>query len=131
MSSTTILAARRVLPPDLIVPAQASAPRMKETGPDAVPPLASGSIEPRMFDRLIPEPAPAPEDTPLPGVPVEDRLHRVLHGEDEAGRALRALLEADVEPDGRVERRNLVDQDEGQLDLEGVVVLVAGEVAAL
>ena len=38
-SSTTIFAARRVLPPDLIVPAQASAPRMNETGPDAVPPL--------------------------------------------------------------------------------------------
>jgi hypothetical protein len=35
MSRTTILAARRVLPPDLIVPAEASAPRMKLTGPDA------------------------------------------------------------------------------------------------
>jgi len=35
MSSTTILAARRVLPPDLIVPADASAPRMKDTGPEA------------------------------------------------------------------------------------------------
>ena len=58
MSSTTIFAARRVLPPDLIVPAQASAPRMKETGPEAVPPLDSGSIEPRMFDRLMPEPEP-------------------------------------------------------------------------
>src|ERR1700741_5209568 len=57
-SSTTILAARRVLPPDLIVPAHASAPRMKETGPDAVPPLASGSIEPRMFERLMPDPEP-------------------------------------------------------------------------
>src|SRR6185503_8620355 len=57
-SSTTIFAARRVLPPDLIVPAQESAPRMKETGPEAVPPLASGSIEPRMFDRLMPEPEP-------------------------------------------------------------------------
>ena len=34
----TILAARRVLPPDLMVPAEASAPRMKLTGPDAVPP---------------------------------------------------------------------------------------------
>src|SRR3981081_4251118 len=98
-SSTTILAARRVLPPDLIVPAQASAPRMKDTGPEAVPPLASGSIEPRMFDRLIPEAAPAAEDHSLLGVPLEDRLHRVLHGQDEAGRALRALLEADVEPD--------------------------------
>src|SRR3954466_12125909 len=57
-SSTTILAARRVLPPDLIVPAHASAPRMKETGPDAVPPLASGSIDPRMLERLMPEPEP-------------------------------------------------------------------------
>src|SRR5438477_482891 len=34
----TILAARRVLPPDLITPAKASKPFMKETGPDAVPP---------------------------------------------------------------------------------------------
>jgi len=34
-SRTTIFAARRVLPPDLIVPADASAPRMKLTGPDA------------------------------------------------------------------------------------------------
>ena len=58
MSSTTIFAARRVLPPDLIVPAQESAPRMNETGPDAVPPFASGSIEPRMFERLMPEPEP-------------------------------------------------------------------------
>src|SRR6185437_10825288 len=57
-SRTTIFAARRVLPPDLIVPAEASAPRMNETGPDAVPPLESCSIEPRMFDRLIPEPEP-------------------------------------------------------------------------
>src|SRR5919198_976530 len=57
-SSTTILAARLVLPPDLIVPAQESAPRMNETGPLAVPPLASGSVEPRMFDRLMPEPEP-------------------------------------------------------------------------
>src|SRR5215213_4503913 len=55
---TTIFAARRVLPPDLIVPAQASAPRMKLTGPLAVPPLESCSIEPRMFDRLMPEPEP-------------------------------------------------------------------------
>jgi hypothetical protein len=35
MSSTTIFAALRVLPPDLIVPAEASAPRMNETGPEA------------------------------------------------------------------------------------------------
>src|SRR5438132_3244783 len=56
--STTILAARRVPPPDLIEPAHESAPRMNDTGPEAVPPLLSGSIEPRIFDRLIPEPEP-------------------------------------------------------------------------
>src|SRR3984885_12143369 len=58
MSSTTILAARRGLPPDLIVPAHESAPRMKDTGPEACPPLAKGSIEPRMLDRLMPDPEP-------------------------------------------------------------------------
>src|SRR5215207_3739650 len=54
----TIFAARRVLPPDLIVPALASAPRMKLTGPLAVPPPARGSREERIFDRLMPEPEP-------------------------------------------------------------------------
>src|SRR5919204_5709023 len=62
--STTIFAARRVLPPDLIVPADASAPRMNETGPLAVPPPASGSLEERILLRLIPEP-----DPPLKMVP--------------------------------------------------------------
>ena len=57
-SRTTIFAARRVLPPDLIVPAQASAPRMKETGPEARPPLERCSTEPRMLERLIPDPEP-------------------------------------------------------------------------
>ena len=45
----------------------------------------------------------AAEDDALAADPVEDRLHRVLDREDEAGRALRLLLEADVEPDRRVE----------------------------
>src|SRR5919107_1782193 len=39
MSRTTILAARRVAPPDLMVPAEASAPRMKLTRPAPEPPL--------------------------------------------------------------------------------------------
>ena len=54
----TILAARRVLPPDLMVPADASAPRMKLTGPEAVPPPLRSSADERMFDRLMPEPEP-------------------------------------------------------------------------
>src|SRR5437870_13052222 len=62
--STTILAARRVLPPDLMVPAEASAPRMKLTGPLAVPPPARGSFDERIRDRLIPDP-----DPPLKIVP--------------------------------------------------------------
>src|SRR4051812_12713003 len=57
-SRTTILAARRVAPPDLMVPAEASAPRMKETGPLAVPPEDSSSLEERMRERLRPAPEP-------------------------------------------------------------------------
>src|SRR5918997_2702685 len=57
-SSTTILAARRVAPPDLIVPALASAPRMNETGPEAVPPELSSSFDERIRERLRPAPEP-------------------------------------------------------------------------
>src|SRR6202050_2987758 len=57
-SSTTILAARRVAPPDLIVPAEASAPRMKDTGPLAVPPEDNSSLLDRILDRLTPAPEP-------------------------------------------------------------------------
>src|SRR5450755_2497309 len=57
-SRTTILAARRVAPPDLMVPAEASAPRMKETGPLAVPPELSSSLLDRSRDRLTPAPEP-------------------------------------------------------------------------
>src|SRR5215469_10916736 len=63
-SSTTIFAARRVLPPDLIVPALASAPRMKETGPDACPPFESCSFDERSLERLTPEPEPPRKMTP-------------------------------------------------------------------
>src|SRR5213080_915435 len=63
-SSTTIFAARRVLPPDLIVPADASAPRMNDTGPDAYPPLESCSFDERSRDRLTPEPEPPRKMTP-------------------------------------------------------------------
>src|SRR3712207_959659 len=63
-SRMTIFAARRVLPPLLIVPAEASAPRMKLTGPDAVPPPRSDSNDERIFDRFTPDP-----DPPLKIVP--------------------------------------------------------------
>src|ERR1700722_3748387 len=54
----TILAARRVLPPDLMTPAKASTPRMNLKGPLAVPPPLRVSMEPRMLDRLLPAPEP-------------------------------------------------------------------------
>ena len=57
-SSTTIFAARRVAPPDLMVPAEASAPRMNETGPLAVPPEERSSLDERMRERLRPAPEP-------------------------------------------------------------------------
>ena len=72
-SRMTILAARRVAPPDLMVPALASAPRMKLTGPDAVPPEESSSLEERMRDRLTPGAGAALEDQALLLVPVQDR----------------------------------------------------------
>src|SRR5579862_9569556 len=59
-----ILAARLLFPPDLIVPAEASAPRMKLTGPDAVPPPFNSSCEDRILERLTPAP-----DPPLKMVP--------------------------------------------------------------
>src|SRR5215216_4287955 len=75
-SSTTILAARRVLPPLLIVPAHASAPRMNETGPEAVPPFVSGSIDPRMFDRLMPDPEPPRKI--LPSLVFQSRIDSIV-----------------------------------------------------
>src|SRR3954454_4889986 len=57
-SSTTIFAARRVAPPNLMVPALASAPRMNETGPEAVPPELSSSLLDRIRDRFKPAPEP-------------------------------------------------------------------------
>src|SRR2546422_374699 len=57
-SKTTIFAARRVFPPDLMTPAEASAAFMNDTGPEAVPPPASCSFEERRRERFTPEPEP-------------------------------------------------------------------------
>src|SRR3989304_10012868 len=62
--STTILAARRVLPPDLMTPAEASAAFMNETGPEAVPPPANCSLAERILERFTPEPEPPLKITP-------------------------------------------------------------------
>src|SRR3954466_5542859 len=62
----TILAARRVLPPDLITPAKASKPFMKLSGPEAVPPPESVSLELRSGERF--EPVPEPHLNSMPSV---------------------------------------------------------------
>ena len=64
MFRTTILAARRVLPPDLMTPAEASAARMNDTGPEAVPPPPRRSFEERIPERFTPEPDPPLKMTP-------------------------------------------------------------------
>src|SRR4029077_12328938 len=58
MLRMTILAARRVLPPDLITPANASKPFMKLTGPEAMPPPESVSRLARKVEKFVPVPEP-------------------------------------------------------------------------
>ncbi len=53
-----MIAARRVLPPLLMVPPVASWTRMKETGPEGVPPPDSFSRDERSFDQSAPTPEP-------------------------------------------------------------------------
>src|SRR5215204_1702937 len=96
-SRTTILAARRVLPPDLIVPAHASAPRMKETGPLAVPPLDSGSIDPRMLDRLMPDPEPPRKM--LPSLVFHCRIESIVSSTERMKQLWTATLLVRYSPD--------------------------------
>src|SRR5262245_35728421 len=72
----TIFAARRVLPPDLITPANASKPRMKETGPEAIPPPESFSRDDRIGDRLLP--VPEPHLNSMPSVLARSRIDDIV-----------------------------------------------------
>ena len=72
----TIFAARRVLPPDLMTPANASKPFMNDTGPEAVPPPASSSRDERMFDRF--EPVPEPYLNSMPSVFARPRIDSIV-----------------------------------------------------
>src|SRR5512144_2773609 len=74
-SRITILAARRVFPPDLMTPAKASKPRMKETGPEASPPPESRSLEERILERF--EPAPEPYLNSMPSVWASLRIESI------------------------------------------------------
>ncbi len=57
-STTTILAARRVVPPDLMAPAARSPILRKDMRPDDLPPPESGSLSPRRCEKLDPVPEP-------------------------------------------------------------------------
>src|ERR1700690_760740 len=76
MSRITILAAGRVLPPDLMTPAKASKPRMKLTGPLAVPPPWSNSREDRIGERLVQ--APELYLNNIPSVFARPRIHPIV-----------------------------------------------------
>src|SRR5438046_2374875 len=57
-STMTILAARRVVPPDLMAPAARSPILRKEIRPDDLPPPESLSFSPRTAEKLEPVPEP-------------------------------------------------------------------------
>ena len=71
------------------------------------------------------------EDHALVAVPAQDRIHAVLDLEDEACRALRFGLDADVEIDRAVERGVLVEQQVLELGVKGVAGVGVGEVTLL
>src|SRR4029079_9226430 len=72
----TILAARLVLPPDLMTPANASYPFMNDTGPDAVPPPASSSRDERIGERVVP--VPDPNLNSIPSVLASVRIESIV-----------------------------------------------------
>src|SRR5687767_2340186 len=76
MLRITIFAARRVLPPDLMTPAKASNPFMKDTGPEAMPPPESVSLEDRIAERLLP--APEPHLKSMPSVFAKSRMEPIV-----------------------------------------------------
>src|SRR6187549_4036131 len=49
---------------------------MKDTGPDAVPPPASSSLDERMGDRLVP--VPEPNLNSIPSVRASDRMESIV-----------------------------------------------------
>ena len=57
-STTTIFAARRVMPPDFVAPAARSSTSRKLIRPLEVPPPESRSIFPRSLEKLVPLPEP-------------------------------------------------------------------------
>src|SRR5579863_1073899 len=76
MFKITIFAARRVFPPLLITPANASKPFMKLTGPEAIPPPESDSLLPRKVEKFVP--VPEPHLKSMPSVRVKPMIDSML-----------------------------------------------------
>ena len=152
----TILAARRVLPPDLMTPAKASNPFMKLSGPLAVPPPESVSVDQRRGERLVPVPDPHLKSMPsvLARVRMEssESFTELMKQAEHCGLRVSGDAEFDllrllipvpvlavgvgldavasyVEPDGRVERGVLADEDVDQFIVESGAVFGSAEVA--
>ena len=152
----TILAARRVLPPDLMTPAKASNPFMKLSGPLAVPPPLRVSVEERSGERLVP--VPDPHLKSMPSVLARVRMEssesctelmkqaehcglvypvtpnstfcvlRIPVPVAAVGVGLDAIA-AYVEPDGRVEGGVLANEDVSEFVVESGAVFGSAEVA--
>ena len=152
----TILAARRVLPPDLMTPAKASKPFMKLSGPLAVPPPLRPSVEERSGERLVPVPEPHLKSMPsvLARVRIEssESFTELMKQAEHCGLVypvtpnstvwvlaipvpvLRVGVGLDavaayVEPDGRVEGGILADEDVDEFIVESCAVFGRVEVA--
>src|SRR5579883_2293861 len=102
----TIFAARRVLPPLLITPANASKPFIKLTGPEAMPPPLSVSLLPRSEEKLVP--VPEPHLKSMPSVLARSMMDPILSLTELMKQAEHCGFGyAYVEPDRRVERHLL------------------------
>ena len=156
MLRMTILAARRVLPPDLITPAKASKPFMKLSGPLAVPPPLRPSVEERSGERLVPVPDPHLKSMPsvLARVRMEssESCTELMKQAEHCGAAVAGDAEFDaagygipvpvagvgvgldaiaayVEPDRRIEGRILAEQDVGEFIVERGAIFGSFEIA--
>ena len=101
---------------------------MNDTGPDAVPPPASNSLDDRIGDRLVP--VPEPNLNSMPSVRASVRIESIVSWTELMKQAEHCgcTLEAAVEPDRAVERRLLVHEDVFQIVAERLKVFVGREV---
>src|SRR5690606_28299436 len=135
MSRMTILAARRVVPPDLMAPAARSPMRRKLITPDDLPPPDSGSFSPRSAEKLEPVPEPYlhrrasrthSSMIPPPFARLEiDVVVALRRAVDTVG-----PMQAGVEPLRRVGRAKLRRQHVAHLVVVGLGVGFAVEIAA-